>query len=157
MARVMYGVWDGIVHDHRGCAPESVPEWPELRDFEQFNDGNPIRAFFGDRGFLIFDESAHLTDALWHYLDEAADQSCGKCTPCRMGTALVREALGRIRRGEGSALTFDEIEALGAQMAETSLCGLGARAPSRCSARCATSATCSNASARKRRARASTA
>lgn len=125
MARVVYGVWDGVVHDHRGCAPESVPEWPELRDFEQFNDGNPIRAFFGDRGFLIFDQSAHLTDALWHYLDEAADQSCGKCTPCRMGTALVREALGRIRRGEGSALTFDEIEALGAQMAETSLCGLG--------------------------------
>ncbi|MFN8586920.1 MAG: FAD-dependent oxidoreductase [Candidatus Eisenbacteria bacterium] len=125
MARVVYGVWDGVVHDHRGRDLEAVPEWPELRDFDFFNDGNRIRAFFGDRGFLMFDPDAHLTDALWHYLDEAAAQSCGKCTPCRMGTVIVRDALGALRRGEAGTPGFDEIEALAEQMRTTSLCGLG--------------------------------
>jgi formate dehydrogenase (NADP+) beta subunit len=125
MAHVVYGVWDGVVHDHREQAPGSGPELAGLQGFDDFNDGNGIRAFFGDRGFFVFDPRVSLIDALWRYMEKAAEQSCGKCTPCRMGTVLVRDALGAIRRGERDIMELDDIASLAVQMEATSLCGLG--------------------------------
>ena len=125
MTHVAYGVWDGVVYDARtGAADTQTPEYA-LQNFDEFDDGNPIRAFFGDRGFFVFDETVSIVDALYHYMTKAAEQSCGACTPCRMGTVLVRDALDRMRRGLGSTLSLDEIEMLGEQMRQTSLCGLG--------------------------------
>ncbi len=125
MAQVVYGVWDGVVHDHRDAAPGAAGELLGLQGFDAFNDGNPIRAFVGDRGFFVFDARVNLLDALWRYMEKAAEQSCGKCTPCRMGTVLVRDALGAMRRGERGAMALADIRALAEQMATTSLCGLG--------------------------------
>ncbi len=125
MAQVVYGVWDGVVHDHRDAAPGAAGELLGLQGFDAFNDGNPIRAFVGDRGFFVFDARVNLLDALWRYMEKAAEQSCGKCTPCRMGTVLVRDALGAMRRGERGAMALADVKALAEQMATTSLCGLG--------------------------------
>jgi formate dehydrogenase beta subunit len=58
-------------------------------------------------------------------MEMAAAQSCGKCTPCRMGTVLVRDALDAMRRGESGGLGLDDVVALARQMDATSLCGLG--------------------------------
>ena len=58
-------------------------------------------------------------------MNKAAEQSCGACTPCRMGTVLVRDALDQMRRGLDCTLSLDEIEMLGLQMRDTSLCGMG--------------------------------
>ena len=125
MAQVAFGVWDGVVHDaQNGVVPAESP-LTALRDFDEFDEGNAIRAFFGDRGFFVFDDKVSLIDALYHYMEKAAEQSCGACTPCRMGTVLVRDALDRMRRGLDSPLDFDDIELLGEQMKTTSLCGLG--------------------------------
>lgn len=125
MSQVAFGVWDGVVHDARDGAPIEKTRLSELTNFEEFDDGNPIRAFFGDRGFFVFDEKVSLVDAMFHYMNKAAEQSCGACTPCRMGTVLVRDALDKMRRGLDSPLTLDDIETLGEQMQKTSLCGLG--------------------------------
>jgi formate dehydrogenase (NADP+) beta subunit len=125
MAQVLYGVWNGAVHDNRpGKDDHGVPP-PELRDFEQFDEGNGIRAFVGDRGFFVFDETVSLIDTFWHYMDKAAEQSCGKCTPCRMGTVLVRDALGAMRRGLHANLDLDQLATLAEQIRATSLCGVG--------------------------------
>ncbi|MDR3516481.1 MAG: FAD-dependent oxidoreductase [Azospirillaceae bacterium] len=125
MAHISYGVWDGVVLDNRGKdAPDRVA-LSEFDSIDEFNPGNPIRAFFADRGFLVFDPEVSLIDALWRYLDKAAEQSCGKCTPCRMGTVLIRDALNQLRIGDAVQLDFDTIDTLAQQMAETSLCGLG--------------------------------
>ncbi|TCM87552.1 FAD-dependent oxidoreductase [Rhodovulum steppense] len=120
MTQVAYGVWDGVVHDRQAGQATLEP-----RNFDEFDEGNPIRAFFGDRGFFVFDESVSLVDALYHYMRKAAEQSCGVCTPCRMGTVLVRDALDAMRRGLDAPLDLDQIAMLGEQMRETSLCGLG--------------------------------
>ncbi len=125
MANVVYGVWDGVVHDHRDPASEAGPELAGLQGFDEFNAGNGIRAFFGDRGFFVFDRRTNLTDALWRYLEKAAEQSCGKCTPCRVGTVILRDALGAIRRGERGTMSLADMEAIAEQMTTTSLCGLG--------------------------------
>ena len=125
MAQVAFGVWDGVVHDGTKSVVEPEASISALKNFDEFDDGNPIRAFFGDRGFFVFDETVSLVDALFHYMNKAAEESCGACTPCRMGTMLVRDALDAMRRGIDSPLDFDEIEILGEQMTHTSLCGLG--------------------------------
>ena len=125
MGQVAYGVWDGVVHDARKAASQDETAITALKNFKQFDEGNPIRAFFGDRGFFVFDETVSLVDALFHYMNKAAGQSCGACTPCRMGTVLVRDALDNMRRGLDAQLDIDEIEMLCEQMTQTSLCGLG--------------------------------
>ena len=125
MTEVAYGFWDGELHDSRGKPAGEAASIPGLRGFDEFNDGNAIRAFFGDRGFFIFDSKVNLIDAFWRYMQEAASQSCGKCTPCRMGTLLVRDSLGAMREGKKGPLDLDGIEQMAHQMAETSLCGLG--------------------------------
>ena len=125
MAHLYYGVWNGAVVDNRGKDNAAGDPFCDFERFGDFNEGNPIRAFFGDQGFLVFDPKVSLVDAFWRYLDKAAEQSCGRCTPCRMGTILVRDALDRLRRGLVPDLDFEGIHALAQQMAETSLCGLG--------------------------------
>lgn len=125
MAHVAYGVWDGHVRDNRGKLPVDVPPDPDLENFLYFNDGNPIRAFVGDRGFLVFDPTVDLVDALHRHLKRAAEESCGKCTPCRIGAPLLRDALAEVRDGRDDAATWERIEAIAHQMAETSLCYLG--------------------------------
>ena len=126
MTEVSYGAWDGVVFDNRnGGSNSESAAIPELVNVDAFDEHNRIRAFFGDRGFFIFDPSVGLIDALWRQMSESAQQSCGKCTPCRMGTVLVRDALDDMRRGQRSELTLAEIETLAEQMSETSMCGLG--------------------------------
>jgi formate dehydrogenase (NADP+) beta subunit len=125
MTNIVYGVWDGVAHDHRGQSVSLPDTDVSLRGLEEFDPGNRIRAFVGDRGFFVFDERVSLIDTFWHYMHKAADQSCGKCTPCRMGTVLVRDALDALRHGEKPAISLDDMVGLSRQMADTSLCGLG--------------------------------
>lgn len=129
MARVMYGVWGGIITDNRGKNLFEIEETPEFAEFDAFNEGNPITTFVGDHGFFVFSPDASLLDALWLYMDKAADESCGKCTPCRMGTGLIRDRLAALREESGEfgdiGAVLDEIEVLAKHVHETSLCGLG--------------------------------
>jgi len=125
MAHIVYGVWNGAVHDYRDPNKPMPENAVALRGLDVFNEGNPIRAFVGDRGFFVLDKGVSLIDTFWRYIDKAAEQSCGKCTPCRMGTVLVRDALDDMRHGRPAALDLDDIVALARQMTDTSLCGLG--------------------------------
>ncbi len=125
MTQVVYGVWDGVAYDARAGAAEARAADYALANFDEFDEGNAIRAFIADRGFFVFDPTVSLVDALFHYLKAAAEQSCGACTPCRIGTVLIRDALDQMRRGLDAALTLDDIVMLGEQIRQTSLCGLG--------------------------------
>jgi formate dehydrogenase beta subunit len=125
MSKVIFGVWDDKIIDNRGKRFFEIPESPEFENFNEFDPGNPIRAFFGWKGFFIFDEGVNLIDAARQYIGRAAKESCGKCTPCRVGTQIILSKLEAICRGEGSVEDLDEIETLADHMRETSLCGLG--------------------------------
>jgi formate dehydrogenase beta subunit len=125
MAHIVYGVWNGVIHDHRDLPLDSPQNVSALRGLDVFNEGNTINAFVGDRGFFVLQKGVSLIDMFWRYLDKAAEQSCGKCTPCRMGTLLLRDALNDLRQGRSTRLTLDEMVGLSRQMTDTSLCGLG--------------------------------
>jgi len=125
MAKVIYGVWDHNVIDNRDKRFFEIDENPELEDFDSFDPGNPIRAFFGGKGFFIFDRDVHLTDALYQYMARAAKESCGKCTPCRVGTKILENRFHDLAEGRGSSAMLDEILGLAQHVKSTSLCGLG--------------------------------
>jgi formate dehydrogenase beta subunit len=125
MAAIVYGVWDGLVIDHREGGGGDPAGLPALDGFGDFNDGNPIRAFVGDRGFLVFDPAVSLVDTFRRVMEMAAGQSCGKCTPCRMGAPLIRDAFAAFAAADGPVLDLDTVAELGRHMASSSLCGLG--------------------------------
>lgn len=125
MKSLLYGVWDGQVYDFRTGTAAVAGEVPSLIGLDVFAPGNPVKAFVADRGFLVFDASVSLADTFWQYLRRAADESCGKCTPCRVGTCALRDQLDRLRQGQGAVADLAEIRALAELVSNTSLCGLG--------------------------------
>ena len=56
MAKIIFGAWDGKVIDNRNRQIFEIEELPEFNDFDEFNTGNPIKAFFGGHGFFIFEK-----------------------------------------------------------------------------------------------------
>lgn len=126
MAKLAYGVWDGMAYDNRNGG-ETGPADLDLSTFDNFNPGNPARAFFSHRGFLIFDERAPLLWALWKHMEKVATESCGKCSPCRTGAPLLRDILAQALAGRPT--DWEEARDLADQMAQTSLCGVGQTGP----------------------------
>jgi NADP-reducing hydrogenase subunit HndC len=86
-------------------------------------------AMIGSGGLVIMDENSCMVDIAKFYLDFIQDESCGKCTPCRIGTKRMLEILKWIISGKGKTNDLVELEDLGRLIKETSLCGLGMSAP----------------------------
>lgn len=126
MVEPLFGVWDGKPFDTRRSDTHGEAEGLCLpTDFDSFETDNPVRVFIADRGFLVFDDSADLRAAFHQYMSRAAAESCGKCTPCRVGTRQLRERLAGLPGGTNMRAELGEIAALAAHVGETSLCGLG--------------------------------
>ena len=125
MAKVIFGVWDDMVIDNRGKKVFEIEEHPEFNGFDEFNPGNPIKAFIGPHGFFIFEPVVNLLDAALQYMDRVAKESCGKCTPCRVGTQIIRSKLFEMAQGNRTPEILDEIENVSGHVATTSMCGLG--------------------------------
>ena len=83
----------------------------------------------GAGAVTVFDESRDVIDIVYRTMEFLADESCGKCTPCRQGTEVMVETLERFCRGKGSKKDIKALENLSNTMMLTSLCGLGQAAP----------------------------
>lgn len=79
----------------------------------------------GSGAVTVFDESRDVIDMIYRTVDFFAEESCGKCAPCREGTQVLIEVLGKLARGEGSYGDIEILEDLSQVMMESSLCGLG--------------------------------
>ncbi|WP_053381097.1 NADH-ubiquinone oxidoreductase-F iron-sulfur binding region domain-containing protein [Nitrospira moscoviensis] len=104
--------------------PESALDIPLC--FDAFND---IGAVLGHGGIVVFDDRTDMVELARHYMTFTADESCGKCTPCRIGSVRGRELLERIEAGQGTADDLTLLADLGETMKATSLCAHGARGP----------------------------
>jgi formate dehydrogenase beta subunit len=118
-------VWDRKVVDTRKLQYFEVDETSGFEHFEEFDPGNRIRAFFGGKGFFAFDRDVDLLDGLRQYLSRAASESCGKCTPCRVGLQILKGKLDDLVAGVAGPESFELIRTLAEQVRDTSLCGLG--------------------------------
>jgi len=86
-------------------------------------------AMMGSGGMIIMDEDDDMVQIAKFYLDFTQDESCGKCTPCRIGTKRMFEILERLVNLEGSPEDLEKLSVLGENIKNTSLCGLGQTAP----------------------------
>ena len=86
-------------------------------------------SMMGSGGLIVMDEDACMVDMARFFLDFTRDESCGKCTPCRIGTKRMLEILDRITAGEGREGDIPALLALAENIKSTSLCGLGQSAP----------------------------
>ena len=88
-----------------------------------------IGAMMGSGGLVIMDDETCMVDIARYYLDFTQDESCGKCTPCRIGTKRMLEILRKIVAGKGEEGHIEQLMELAQQIKQTSLCGLGLSAP----------------------------
>ena len=107
-----------------GCVPADLADVPV--DYEALTAAGAI---MGSGGLVVLDESDCMVDIARYFLEFTQNQSCGKCTYCRIGTRRMLEILDRLCAGEGEADDLEELERLGRTVQAGSLCGLGTTAP----------------------------
>lgn len=107
-----------------GCIPASMLDMPV--DYETLSKAGSI---MGSGGMIVMDEDTCMVDIARFFMDFTQEESCGKCTPCRVGTRKMLEILERICAGEGRDGDIETLELLSRQIKQDSLCGLGQGAP----------------------------
>ncbi len=107
-----------------GCIPASLMDTPI-----DYDNLTAIGCMMGSGGLIVMDEDNCMVDIAKFFLDFTVDESCGKCTPCRVGTKRLREMLEKITDGKATLEDLDKLEELCYYIKENSLCGLGQTAP----------------------------
>lgn len=107
-----------------GCIPK---EFIDTKiDYENLNN---LGSMMGSGGMIVMDEDSCMVDIAKFFLEFTCDESCGKCTPCRIGNKRLLEILTKITEGEASLEDLEELENLSNYIKENSLCGLGQTSP----------------------------
>ena len=107
-----------------GCIPASLIDTPI-----DYDNLTAIGCMMGSGGLIVMDEDNCMVDIAKFFLNFTVDESCGKCTPCRIGTRRLLEMLDKITSGKGTLEDLDKLEELCYYIKENSLCGLGQTAP----------------------------
>jgi NADP-reducing hydrogenase subunit HndC len=107
-----------------GCLTEKHLDTPI--DFDNLLANGSM---MGSGGMIVMDEDDCMVSVARFYLDFTVEESCGKCTPCRIGNKRLYELLETISKGKGTHRDLDKLRNLGAVIKETSLCGLGQTSP----------------------------
>ena len=107
-----------------GCIPEENLDTPI--DYESLAQ---IGSMMGSGGLIVMDDSKCMVNLAKFYLGFTVDESCGQCTPCRVGTKRMLEMLERITEGKGEDGDIEKLEKLAETIKKTSICGLGQTAP----------------------------
>ncbi len=107
-----------------GCIPEQYYDIPI--DYETLKS---IGCMMGSGGMIVMDEDNCMVDIAKFFLEFTVSESCGKCTPCRIGTKRMLEILTRITEGKGKMEDLTKLEELAKYIQANSLCGLGQTAP----------------------------
>ena len=107
-----------------GCIPASLIDTPI-----DYDNLTAIGCMMGSGGLIVMDEDNCMVDIAKFFLNFTVDESCGKCTPCRVGTKRLLEMLDKVTEGKATLEDIDKIEDLCHYIKENSLCGLGQTAP----------------------------
>jgi NADH-quinone oxidoreductase subunit F len=132
---IIFKLGGGIQHDRKfkavqmggpsgGCIPEYMAD--TIVDYDSVN---ATGAIMGSGGMVVMDEDTCMVDVAKFFLNFTQEESCGKCTFCRVGTKRMLEILERIAEGKGEEGDLDKLEDLAYAIKDNSLCGLGQTAP----------------------------
>jgi bidirectional [NiFe] hydrogenase diaphorase subunit len=107
-----------------GCIPEQFLDLPV--DYESLKE---VGSIMGSGGMIVMDDSACMVNVARYFMEFCMSESCGKCIPCRAGTAQMFELLSRMTEGSATMRDLELLEELCDMVSNTSLCGLGQSAP----------------------------
>ena len=107
-----------------GCIPASLIDTPI-----DYDNLMAIGSMMGSGGLIVMDEDNCMVDIAKFFLEFTVDESCGKCTPCRIGNKRLLEMLDKVTKGDATLEDLDKMEELCYYIKENSLCGLGQTAP----------------------------
>jgi bidirectional [NiFe] hydrogenase diaphorase subunit len=135
LREIVYDIGGGIPDDRQfkavqtggpsgGCIPAEYLDMPV--DFESLAR---VGSIMGSGGMIIMDETSCMVDVAKYFMEFCMSESCGKCVPCRVGTAQMYDLLDKISRGEATLDDLNLLESLCDMVKATSLCGLGQAAP----------------------------
>ncbi|MCI0482741.1 MAG: 4Fe-4S binding protein, partial [Candidatus Dadabacteria bacterium] len=135
LKEIIYDIGGGIAKDKGfkavqtggpsgGCIPEDLLDMPV-----DFDDLTKVGSMMGSGGMIVMDRDTCMVDVARYFLNFLAEESCGKCTPCREGIRVMLDILKRITRGEGKEGDIELLEDIGKDVQRTALCGLGQSAP----------------------------
>ena len=135
LREIIYDIGGGIKHDKKfkavqlggpsgGCIPSEYLDTPV--DYENVNK---LGAIMGSGGMVVMDESTCMVDMAKFFISFIVEESCGKCTPCRIGNQRILEILEKITSGKATMEDLDHLTELAEVIKDASLCGLGQSAP----------------------------
>lgn len=135
LREIIFNIGGGIIGDKKfkavqtggplgGVIPERLLDTPV--DFDELNR---LGSMLGSSGMIVMDEDNCMVDIARYFLNFLADESCGKCTPCREGVYQMLKILNRICTGSGEREDIKRLEEISKVVSGFSLCGLGAAAP----------------------------
>ncbi len=135
LSKIIYDIGGGIPNGKKfkavqtggpsgGCIPASLIDISV--DYDSLTS---IGCMMGSGGMIVMDEDNCMVDIAKFFLEFIVDESCGKCTPCRIGTRRMLELLTKITDGKGEDGDIEKLESLANTIKSTSLCGLGQTAP----------------------------
>ncbi len=135
LREIIYDIGNGIRDDKGfkaiqtggpmgGCLPKEYLDLPV--DYESLVQAGSM---MGSGGMIVMDEDTCMVDIARFFMEFTQDESCGKCTPCRVGTRRILDVLERICEGLGRPGDIEQLEMLCSEIIQDSLCGLGQGAP----------------------------
>ncbi|MEI8189280.1 MAG: NADH-quinone oxidoreductase subunit NuoF [candidate division NC10 bacterium] len=107
-----------------GCIPAEALDIPV--DYESLAS---LGSIMGSGGMIVMDQQNNMVDVAHFFMEFCMDESCGKCVPCRAGTAQIHHLLSKVREGRAVVEDLDTLDRLCTMVKQTSLCGLGQSAP----------------------------
>jgi len=129
MTDILFSSWGGVVVDNR-TKPEAERQTPANFNLPlEFDQERKIKAFVGWDGIAIRDPGVDIVDLMRAYLNAVQKESCGKCTPCRVGTRVMATVMNRIADGQGKKEDLDQLRFLGETILKSSKCNLGQTGP----------------------------
>jgi formate dehydrogenase beta subunit len=129
MTDILFSSWGGVVTDNRGKPEVDRQTPPGLNLPLEFDKEKKIKAFVGWDGIAIRDPDTNIIDLIRAYLEAVQEESCGKCTPCRVGTRIMSTIMKRIADGNGKTEDLQQLKSLGEMILKSSKCNLGQTGP----------------------------
>ena len=135
LREIIYSIGGGIPGGHKfkaiqtGGPSGGVLTEKDLDTQIDYDSLLAVGSMMGSGGMIVMDERDNMVDIAKFYLEFTMDESCGRCTPCRIGTKRMFELLHKISKGEGTMADIDALKQLAYMVKDGSLCGLGQTAP----------------------------
>ena len=130
LREIVEEIGGGIPNGKKFKAAQTGGPSASLMDTEiDYDNLTAIGCMMGSGGLIVMDEDNCMVDIAKFFLEFTVDESCGKCSPCRIGTKRMMEILEKITSGKGTLEDIDKLEELAYYIKQNSLCGLGQTAP----------------------------